>query len=107
MPYLRSRRPTSSHPSKFFSDAEKKLRIVAANLPLVLLVLSCIAQDRPQTSEDNNAQPSQQAGTQTTVTIPAGTRLALVLTHPIQSRYIHRGTTSTPKPRRRLTPTTK
>jgi hypothetical protein len=26
-----------------------------------------------------------------TITIPAGTRLALVLTHPIQSRYVHRG----------------
>ena len=25
------------------------------------------------------------------VTVPAGTRIALVLTHPIQSRYIHRG----------------
>jgi hypothetical protein len=25
------------------------------------------------------------------ITIPAGTRLALVLTHPIQSRYVHRG----------------
>ena len=26
-----------------------------------------------------------------TVTVPAGTRIALVLTHPIQSRYIHHG----------------
>lgn len=38
-------------------------------------------------------EPALQAktGPPSTVTIPAGTRLALVLTQPIQSRYIHRG----------------
>jgi hypothetical protein len=45
-------------------------------------------------------QPGQQSGTAiasanpapaTTVTVPAGTNIALVLTHPIQSRYIHHG----------------
>jgi len=38
----------------------------------------------PQAAQAKTEPPS-------TVTIPAGTRLALVLTQPIQSRYIHRG----------------
>lgn len=35
-----------------------------------------------------SAQPVPEA---TTITVPAGTSIALVLTHPIQSRYIHHG----------------
>ena len=59
-------------------------------LAVLLAAFSCLAQDQaatePQTQETaaNTAAPA-------TITIPAGTRLALVLTHPIQSRFIHRG----------------
>ncbi len=45
----------------------------------------CQAQDQPQNNDQANPQ------TQTSVTVPAGTRVALVLTQPIQSRYVHRG----------------
>ena len=49
----------------------------------------------PQTDHPHNRthRPVQAAAAPTTshVTIPAGTRIALVLTHPIQSRSIHRG----------------
>lgn len=64
----------------------------AALLTGLLATFICSAQDQPQTSDQVNPQPNQsQAATQETVTIPAGTRLALVLTQPVQSRYVHRG----------------
>ncbi|MGA8151124.1 MAG: hypothetical protein WB952_09255 [Terriglobales bacterium] len=53
-------------------------------MTLFLAGFPCLAQEQSQTS-----QP--QAAPNATVTIPAGTRIALVLTHPIQSRHIHRG----------------
>jgi hypothetical protein len=40
-------------------------------------------------SEDTKA--SAKTGPEATVSVPAGTNIALVLTQPIQSRYIHRG----------------
>jgi hypothetical protein len=46
----------------------------------ILLASICFAQDAAPT-QDNNP----------TVTIPAGTHFALVLTHPVQSRVIHHG----------------
>ncbi len=60
---------------------------------VLLANFSCLAQDQPQTGDGATAQPNraQAANSNSTVTIPAGTRLALVLTHPIQSRYIHHG----------------
>src|ERR1700691_4555572 len=59
----------------------------------LLFAVTCVAQDQPQTTQGQLSQPGQaQVETEnTTATIPAGTRIALVLTHPIQSRYIHRG----------------
>ena len=63
------------------------LRSARAVAPALWLAatLNCIAQD-PQTAPEP-AQPEPNAS----VTIPAGTRLALVLTQPVQTRYIHRG----------------
>ena len=56
---------------------------------ILLATLSACAQE-PQTSpQQTPIDQSQTAGT--TVTLPAGTRLALVLTHPVQSRVLHRG----------------
>jgi hypothetical protein len=52
---------------------------------LFAATLNCFAQD-PQTAPEP-VQPEPNAN----VTIPAGTRLALVLTQPVQTRYIHRG----------------
>ncbi len=61
-----------------------------------LLAHTCIAQDNPQTEPPvpPDSQTSLQAAATpppVSETIPAGTRIVLVLTHPIQSRYIHRG----------------
>jgi hypothetical protein len=79
--------------SEFFTITKRRTQLAAALVPVVLLTLNCFAQDQPQTSQPPNSQPSQtQAEIKiSTVTVPAGTRIALVLTHPIQSRYIHRG----------------
>lgn len=79
-------RQSVSSVSASFPTNKKKTNQVAI-VALLLAALSCLAQDQP------HSRPSQtQAATESaTVTIPAGTRIALVLTHPIQSRYVHRG----------------
>ena len=88
MPCPRSRRRsfsflTNTIPTKSAKPAAFVLAIVLAGLP-------CLAQEQPPAPEPAppDAATAQPAAS---VTIPAGTRLALVLTHPIQSRYIHRG----------------
>jgi hypothetical protein len=47
--------------------------------------------DKPDTQSSQAQSNGHAKSVSPAVTIPAGTRLALVLTHPIQSRYIHRG----------------
>lgn len=59
-------------------------RAVALTLSFAA-ALNCFAQN-PQTTPEP-AQPEPDAS----ITVPAGTRLALVLTQPVQTRYIHRG----------------
>src|SRR5690348_16466668 len=76
--------------SSFLSSTTFKSAVPAAFVfAMVLAALPGLAQQSPATEptppDTGTAQPPA------TVTIPAGTRLALVLTHPIQSRYIHRG----------------
>jgi hypothetical protein len=62
---------------------------VAATL---FIALTCLAQDQAQPGQEPDSQPNQaQEASHTSVVIPAGTRVALVLTYPIQSRSIHRG----------------
>lgn len=51
------------------------------------LTLTGIAQEHPQSDK----QPSPQAASAAPIIVPTGTSIALVLTHPIQSRYIRRG----------------
>lgn len=54
--------------------------------------LSWAAQGQSQPADSNSQSDQTQVETRLdTVTIPAGTQLPLVLTHPIQSRYLHRG----------------
>jgi hypothetical protein len=59
-------------------------------VPAVLSVsIAVFAQDSPAANQQSSAA---NADTQKmTVTVPAGTRLALVLTYPVQSRTMHRG----------------
>ena len=73
------------------------MAVVAILLAAIPGLAQDSAQDKTQPQANNNeessSQPSQsRPDTQsTTVTVPAGTAVALVLTHPVQSRYIHRG----------------
>ena len=62
---------------------------------LTLISLKCPAQqttaNQPGAPSQNTVASANPTSSVTTVTIPAGVNIALVLTHPIQSRYIHRG----------------
>lgn len=71
------------HPTKT-TQAAFVVAIFIAGLP-------CLAQDQPAANQPTPQPTSTTQPGPTTVTIPAGTRLALVLTHPIQSRNIRRG----------------
>jgi len=80
----------------FLDLAGTNARRALAILSTLFLALTCLAQnqDQPQPPAPPDSQTDQQASANpnpVTETIPAGTRFALVLTHPIQSRYIHRG----------------
>jgi hypothetical protein len=79
------------------TPARKTLHQAAAVFAAALITLPCLAQEQPPTKEAPGPQSGQGQGqTQSearpiTTTIPAGARLALVLTHPVRSRNIHRG----------------
>jgi hypothetical protein len=75
----------------------EKLISLAVALAMSVIAIPLFAQDQSQPagstdSRSGQMQDNQQAKSYTpVVTIPAGTQLALVLTHPLQSRHIHRG----------------
>jgi len=79
----------------FLTLAGTNARRTLAAVATLLFAVTCMAQDNPQTepptSPDAQTMQAAAAPPPVTQTIPAGTRIALVLTHPIQSRYIHRG----------------
>ena len=66
-----------------FTVAKTKLKQFLALLMTAFMVAPGFAQQSPDTSTNT--------ATKTTVTIPAGTRIPLVLTHPVQSKHLHRG----------------
>jgi hypothetical protein len=81
----------------FLSLAKKRTKCVLVFTTLLCAAVSSVAQlqtasqwDSQPTPPDRLASAKPAPGT-TSVTVPAGTSIALVLTHPIQSRYIHRG----------------
>ena len=80
----------------FLTLAGTNVRRTLAAVTTLLLAVTCTAQnqDQPQPLSPPDSQTNLQASAKphpVTETIPAGTRFALVLTHPIQSRHIHRG----------------
>jgi hypothetical protein len=91
-----SRRSVSAMAAFLTLAGIKVKQAVAVVATLVVVVncvaCSCTAQDQPQTSPDSQTNAQDSARLQpSTVTTPAGTRIALVLTHPVLSRSIHRG----------------
>ncbi len=61
----------------------------AALASFVFATLTCLAQDQSQPPAQ--ATPDNQPEPDTSITVPAGTHLALVLTQPVQTRYIRKG----------------
>jgi hypothetical protein len=81
--------PKKLRPCSFPALARTKLYKIIALTMAMLISLTSFAQTatpQPPESPVASANPSSAA-----VLVPAGTRIALVLMHPIQSRYIHRG----------------
>lgn len=83
----------------------RKTKILRPILTVLLLALPSGAQQAPQSPQGQQGPPptdapaAEQASPQLSpqgpspVTLPAGTQLALVLTHPIDSKNMHRGDT--------------
>jgi hypothetical protein len=86
-PYL-----VSLNPLTLTATATKVKTAIAVSLLLTIPCFSmpCVAQEQAQAEQETH-QPTQAQTVPARVTIPAGTRVALVLTYPVQSRSIHRG----------------
>jgi hypothetical protein len=90
-----TRSKTVSTMNAFLTLAETHAKPTLAVVTTLLLAASCLAQDNPQpqppVSPDSQTMQAAAIPPPAIEVIPAGTRIALVLTHPIQSRYIHHG----------------
>jgi len=90
-----TRSKTVSTMNAFLNLAGTRVKPTLTLVTTFLLAASCLAQDNPQPQPPAppDSQTMQAAATPPPAieVIPAGTRIALVLTHPIQSRYIHHG----------------
>lgn len=91
---------TAKSPTPTLHTLARKTAARVVMCAALFAALPCLAQDlmaqdpqQPPAATEPIGQPSQSQveSRNMTVTIPAGTHLALLLTHPIQSRYIHRG----------------
>jgi len=85
--------PTSLRPFRFSALAKTKLNQILALTIAMSVSITCLGQPQtaPQPDTQTNAASAKPAPDATTITVPAGTSIALVLMHPIQSRYVHRG----------------
>lgn len=77
----------------FLTLAGANAKQILVAVTTLILTCACLAQDQTPPSSPPDAQTEMQspAPTQTTETIPVGTQLSLVLTHPIFSNTTHRG----------------
>jgi len=82
------RRLCSSPDSPNSSNKQNK-RCIALTFT-ILFATAAFAQQTIQTQPPDNTQVAA-ATNATVVAVPAGTRIALVLTQPVQTRYLHRG----------------
>ncbi|HTT24616.1 MAG TPA: hypothetical protein VMG82_37210 [Candidatus Sulfotelmatobacter sp.] len=81
------RHPCLQKLSNFISPNPRKI----ASVLLLMLTPLAFAQDQDQGDEKQENRRLQDEARNLNITIPAGTHLALVLTQPVQSRYIRRG----------------
>jgi hypothetical protein len=88
---------TNSYPvSTLLTLAGTTVKKILATATALLLAATCVAQDQAQPQPPSSSEPpvsSQTAPTSesSAVTLSPGTRIALVLTHDIQSRSMRRG----------------
>jgi hypothetical protein len=75
----------------FSSLANKRVKIIATASVACAFTLPCLAQQSPSAGLSDAPNSPTQAEAKQTITIPAGTRISLVLTQPIQSRHVRRG----------------
>jgi hypothetical protein len=93
----RNRRPLPLSTVNHFHLAKATIAKGLALTTLLLVATWAFCQEKSPTTSQTDATQSQDAASAkaapeaATATVPAGTRIALVLTHPIQTRYIHRG----------------
>jgi hypothetical protein len=73
----------------FFSLAEANFKRIFTLATLVAAAVTCFAQEQAATPPPIN--PVEQAPAGETLSVPAGTKLSLVLTHSVLSRSTHRG----------------
>src|SRR6516225_116775 len=81
------RRPCLQEVSILFS----RLKITLVAVAAFLLQPAAFAQDQAQPTTPPDSAQVQVEYQNSTITIPAGTHLALVLTQPVQTRYVRRG----------------
>ncbi len=80
---------TSPH---FLNSAKARIKQGLALSTTLLLTVSTFAQQAaPTPPPDSQNNPPAAMGNPITVSVPAGTRIALVLTQPVQTRYLRRG----------------
>jgi hypothetical protein len=87
----RHRRPLTRSTNTFFSLARTRIRQGLALTATLLLTMSSFAQQTTPPPDSPNNSHAAAAPNPTPISVPAGTRIALVLTQPIQTRYLHRG----------------
>jgi hypothetical protein len=86
------RLPASSSTSTNFISANSRMRQAIALLSALLITAPGIAQQpSPPPTNSRDSSPTADSRSNAIASVPAGTRLALVLTQPIQTRYFRRG----------------
>ena len=83
------RRPCLQEVSTLVSRTSTNIKLSA--IAAILVTTAVFAQDQPQPTAPRDSAQVQVENQNTDITIPAGTHLALVLTQPVQTRYIRRG----------------
>lgn len=91
MKCLRSLSKTPLQIPTFSVKTAIRLQLSLTAMAVCVFVLPCVGQEQPKSGQSNSQNPAAQSEVKATVTIPAGTRISLVLTQPVQSRYVRRG----------------
>lgn len=75
----------------FLIVAARKTSQITVFAATLLITLTCVAQDQAGSSNPRPNVDATDPNQSEVITIPAGTRLALVLTNPVSSKTMHRG----------------